>query len=214
VQAAAATVPTTPTRRSLTLRRVVAVTVIGVGLAILLYPLVPLMRYSAFQPATPRLPYAVDLTPAEAAEFNVQPATAASNGVAKLPSGNRLVIPKIGVNMRILEGKNESVLWRGAWHIPGTSTPDKGGNTVISGHRWQYRAGSNTLYLADRVKKGDLMVVYWNGKARKYRVTETKLVNPDAGYIQAPSAKPRITVYTCAPLFSTKYRLVLIGEPI
>lgn len=176
------------------------------------YPFVPFLRYAVAQPATPRLPYALDLTPAEAAEFNVQPAKGGAHGAAKLPSDNRLVIPKIGVNMRIVEGPTESTLWRGAWHVPGTSTPDRGGNTVISGHRWQYRAGSNTLYLADRVKKGDLVLAYWNGKAKKYRVTETKLVAPDASYINAPTAKPRITIYTCAPLFSTKFRLVLIAE--
>jgi LPXTG-site transpeptidase (sortase) family protein len=184
------------------------VAAVTVGATLLLYPFVPLARYAIAPPAQPRLPYPVDLPPAVAQELKIRPAKAG----AVAPRDNRLVIPSIGVNMRVLEGPNENVLWRGAWRIPGTSTPNKGGNTVITGHRFQYRAGSNTLYLADKVKKGDLMVAYWNGKPYTYRVTEKKLVAPNADYIHAPSAKPRLTVYTCAPLFSTKQRLVLIGE--
>lgn len=199
-----------PTRRRLTLRRGLAVGALAVGAAVVVYPFLPLMRYAVAQPAMPRLPYPVDLPAVVAAEMKVKPAKAG----AVVPRDNRLVIPSIGVNLRIVDGPDEKTLWRGAWRIPGTSTPNKGGNTVVSAHRWQYRSGSNTLYLADKVKKGDLMVAYWNGKPYTFRVTEKKLVAADADYIQAPSAKPKLTVYTCAPLFSTKQRLVLVGEAL
>ncbi len=180
------------------------------GAALVAYPFWPLVRYTVAPPTLPRLPYPADISAAVAAETKVQPAKAG----AVIPSGNRLAIPAIGVNMRIVEGPPESVLSKGAWHIPGTSIPPEGGNTVISGHRWQYRSGSNTLYLADRVKIGDLMVVYCGGKSYAYRVTETKLVDPNDVYIHYPSENAKLTVYTCAPLFSTTHRLVLIGEPV
>jgi hypothetical protein len=64
---------------------------------------------------------------------------AASPSVATVeeivPIDNRLIISEIGVNAPILEGESAGILDQGIWRRPNTSTPDKGGNTVLVGQQ-------------------------------------------------------------------------------
>lgn len=213
---------------------------IGVGIIVLSYPLWPIIRYKLTGPIStpedPVFPYESNLIAADGTiavpttdggiqiltnvrqALNV-PLPTAKRVKAKVinktrPLDNRLVIPKIGVNLPIVEGTNsDNALWKGAWRIPSSSTPKDGGNTVLSAHRFRYRPPSNlTLYLLDKVKRGDIMIVYWQGKEYDYRVTQTKIVPRENTDIAEPTLTDQLTVFTCHPLFSTKERLVVVGE--
>lgn len=194
-------------RHWLTPRRGLGLALIVIGLVLLGYPFFPWVRYAVLRPK-PAVPYTTKL-----AGTSYLPVAGPREPTK--PQGNRLVIPKIGVDVPIVEGPTETALWRGVWRIPGTSSPDKGGNTVLSGHRFQYRPpNSSTLYLLDRLQNGDPIIVYWNDQEYDYVVRERRVVNPDAVEILAPTDKPQLTIFTCTPLFTTKQRLVLIAEPI
>jgi LPXTG-site transpeptidase (sortase) family protein len=129
-------------------------------------------------------------------------------------SSNRLIITKIGVNAPIVESKSaEYGLSKGAWHMPDSSTPDKGGNTIITGHRFKYLPPSNlTLYLLDKLTKGDLITVIWRGRDYIYRVREIKIVPKTDFSILKSSEKPILTIFTCHPIYSTEKRLVVISD--
>jgi len=129
-------------------------------------------------------------------------------------SPNRLIITKIGVNAPIVESKNEAYgLDRGAWRVPETSTPDKGSNTVITGHRFKYLPPNNlTFYLLDKLEIGDIISVIWKEQNYYYRVKETKVVPDTELSVLNPSDKPIITLFTCTPIYSTENRLVVVGE--
>lgn len=190
---------------------------IALGAAILIYPWLPLLRYELFRPA-PVYPYQTKLNLLPGTD-PLKPGAQLPEAKTRQPTDSRLVIPKIGVNIKIVEGGDESALFRGSWHIPDTSTPLQGGNTVLTVHRFQYLAGPNTLALADKLEVGDAIMVYWKTGRETvteydYRITETKLIRPDQVEILDNTATPRLTIFTCAPLFSTKQRLVLIAEPI
>jgi sortase A len=131
-------------------------------------------------------------------------------------SPNRLIITKIGVNAPIVESKNEAYgLDKGAWHYPESSSPDKGGNTIITGHRFKYLPPNNmTFYLLDKLEKGDIISVIWQDKEYYYRVFETKVVPDTELSVLNPSVKPIITLFTCTPIYSTEKRLVVVGELI
>lgn len=196
--------------------RLIALGLILVGLGILVYPFLPLIRYELFRPE-PSYPYATRL-------LNQEPGGTGSSGrlpnvSTRIPTTNRLVIPKIGVDMPIVEGPDERTLYRGSWRIPDSSTPPQGGNTVLTVHRFQYLAGPNTLALADRLTPDDTIIVYWkspDGTMREYdyRIDRTYLVTPDHTEILENTAAPKLTVFTCAPMFSTKQRLILDAVPI
>ncbi|MCX6796138.1 MAG: sortase [Candidatus Falkowbacteria bacterium] len=131
-------------------------------------------------------------------------------------SPNRLIITKIGVNAPIVEAKNEQVgLNLGAWRVPESSTPDQGGNTVITGHRFKYLPPNNlTFYLLDKLIVGDIFSVIWQGKDYYYRVKETKVVPSNDLSVLNSTDQPIITLFTCTPIYSTKNRLVVVGELI
>lgn len=131
-------------------------------------------------------------------------------------SADRLIIPKIGVNAPIILSDNEQYgLSLGAWMVPKGSTPEKGGNTVITGHRFKYLPPSNlTFYLFHKLEIGDIFSVIWKEKDYYYRVKEIKIVDPSDGSPYNKSAKPILTMYTCHPIYSTEKRLVVISELI
>lgn len=216
---------------------------IGIGIVVLSIPIWPILRYQVAGPVStpeePVFPYESDLIAAdgtiavptsgqEPIELlaNVRQALNAPLPTTKRvkakvtqkkrPADNRLVIPKIGVNLPIVEGQeSDSALWKGAWRVTNSSTPREGGNTVLSAHRFRYRPPSNlTLYLLDKVQAGDIMIVYWQGKEYDYRVSKTKIVPRENTDIAEPTLTAQLTVFTCHPLFSTKERLVVVGELI
>ncbi len=62
-------------------------------------------------------------------------------------SGNVLLIPKIGVAMAIVEGEDAKLaLRKGAWRLPGTSTPDEGGTPLSAAPPGSFRPGGRTVY--------------------------------------------------------------------
>jgi len=128
-----------------------------------------------------------------------------------LPKENRLVAPTMHLDDQIFEGKDLSALKYGPWRLPYTSTPAKGGNTVIVGHRYTYTNPQGTFYSLDRVHVGDQIAVFWQHKKYVYRVHEVRTVTPDTVNVEAPTADNRLTLYTCTPLWLPKDRLVVIA---
>jgi len=160
-------------------------------------------------------------------KFSVKPAvsqiasqTTSGVAVAMLPSaenlelGNRLIIPKIGVDIPIVDSQNSTwALARGAWRLPETSTPDQGSNTAIAGHRFKYLPPNNlTFYLLDKLQAGDGLVIVWSGKEYDYQVVESKIVPPSEVSVLAPTEKAIITLITCDPIWTQKNRLIVIAE--
>lgn len=128
---------------------------------------------------------------------------------------NKIIIPKMGVDSEILEGNNEEVLWRGIWRMPIGSTPSAGGNTIITAHRYLHRPPSpKTFYLLDKLQSGDIITLYWEGEKYEYKVSDTKIIEPDDLTILHNTASDRLTLFSCTPLFTSQQRLVVIAEKI
>lgn len=126
-----------------------------------------------------------------------------------IPEENTLVIPQIGVDSPIVEGIGPDVLSRGLWRRPHTSTPDKGGNTVITGHRFLYSSGPKTFYNLDKIRVGDKFFLFWEGKEYDYEVVDIFVVEPDQIEVEENTTEPVLTLYTCTPLWSATQRLVI-----
>ncbi|MEO6513757.1 MAG: sortase [Candidatus Saccharimonadales bacterium] len=133
-------------------------------------------------------------------------------GSTPAPQGNRLVIPSMQLDAEVFDGTSIYTLNKGLWHRPNSSTPDKGGNTVIAGHRFTYTNPHGILYYLDKVSVGDELGVYWNNTRYLYKVSEVKVVEPTAVQIEDNTADARLTIYTCTPLWSPHQRLVVIAK--
>jgi sortase A len=141
--------------------------------------------------------------------------TKLSNGTSAkgIPSDNRLVIPKLAMDTHIYTGKDPYLVNKGAWARPNTSTPPKGSNTVIVGHRFTYD-GPATFYSLDKVKPNDSIIVYWQKKEYDYIVTKTEVVPPTAVQVEKLTKDAQLTLYTCTPIWSAKNRLVVYAKPV
>lgn len=130
-----------------------------------------------------------------------------------LPSDNRIVIPQMDLDARVYDGQYADTLTKGIWRRPKTSTPDKGGNTVLVAHRFTYRSPA-VFYHLDKVKKGDEFSLFWQGKKYQYKVRDVRVVEPSETQIENNTDAPILTLYTCTPIWTSKQRLVVISDRI
>ena len=105
------------------------------------------------------------------------------------------------------------------WHV-GSAPLGVPGNTVLSGHNTTHGEVFRDLY---RLQAGDRVILYSESRPFVYEVAEV-LILPEAGqplevrqanarYIQ-PTEDERVTLVTCHPYGSLRYRLVVIARPV
>lgn len=125
-----------------------------------------------------------------------------------VPKENTLVIPRLRLNKRVHEGADAATLARGLWRRPHTSMPDRGGNTVIAGHRFTYSSPA-IFYHLDKLKVGDKIALFWDKTEYNYEVQSIRIVDPGDVEVERPTDEPTLTLYTCTPLWTSRQRLVV-----
>jgi LPXTG-site transpeptidase (sortase) family protein len=141
----------------------------------------------------------------------------------------RIVVSSVGVDAPVIPiamvtaGEDGS---EAKWEVPEpdvagwheTSAPlGMSGNTVINGHNWPQEAVFRDLH---KIEPGEAIAVYADGLGFAYEVTEVVLL-PEQGqswevqlanthYID-PTEDDRLTIITCHPYGSVRYRLVVVA---
>lgn len=127
----------------------------------------------------------------------------------------RITIPAIDVDLPVYHGTSDPVLQKGIGHLEGTALPVGGESTrsVLTGHRG---LSTSTLFThLDKVKTGDKISIETFGKIFMYRVTESKVVEPDdTAAIRPVLGKDLLTLVTCTPLGINSQRILVTGERI
>lgn len=106
-----------------------------------------------------------------------------------------LRIPKINLEVPVLEGTDDLTLNRAVGHIAGTAKPGENGNVGIAGHRDGFFRG-----LKD-VSTGDTIEVVTPEDVNRYVIDEITVVDPANVSVLAPRADPSITLVTCYPFY-------------
>ncbi|MFF7470472.1 class E sortase [Streptomyces sp. NPDC008092] len=136
-----------------------------------------------------------------------------------------LVIPRLGLRVPVAEGVSKpKVLNHGyVGHYPGTQQPGQAGNFALAGHRNTH--GEPFRYLP-RLRRGDPVEVETESATYTYVVDQIlpqtsardsgvvrpvprSIVKPSYGY-KAPGYY--ITLTTCTPEFTSRYRMVVWGK--
>lgn len=138
----------------------------------------------------------------------------------------RLIIPKLNVDVPVAFGIHYNDVMEAMNHgvaqfsIPGANAmPGQIGNLVISGHS----AGdiySNNPYKfifsgLERLEVGDLLYINYESVRYTYQMTGREVVEPNN--VQAliyHTDKPMLTLITCTPLGTSRYRLLISAEQI
>ena len=115
-------------------------------------------------------------------------------------------IPKIGLDMVVVEGTDEPRLQLGPGHYPGTPLPGEAGNVAIAGHRTTYL---HPFYSLDALVPGDAITITTTQGSFRYDVTGSQVVSPDDVAVVGPTPTPQLTLTTCNPRYSASQRLVV-----
>ena len=117
---------------------------------------------------------------------------------------NRLYVPKIGVDVAIVEGVTESTLEGGAWHRqPQNGDPISGGNFVLAAHRFnlgltpQQTRAKSPFYHIDKLQNGDQIYVDFHGVRYAYKVDKRYKVGDTELSIESRSNDAKMTMYSC-----------------
>ncbi len=150
------------------------------------------------------------------------------------PPENRVVIPKLDLNVPLVEPPLDALLredWnqverdiqeglqRGVVHYPGTARPGQAGNFFLTGHSsyypWSPGEYKTVFARLHELSAGDQYMVYFRGNRHVYRVTEKKEVRPtDTSVLDQPSDRRAATLMTCTPVGTTLRRLILVAQEI
>jgi LPXTG-site transpeptidase (sortase) family protein len=128
---------------------------------------------------------------------------------------DHLVIPAMLLNQPIYEGPishQYKTLDKGIWRWPSGSTPDKGGNTTLIGHRFTYTSPKGVFYYLNKLKPGDKLGLWWRNKEYIYKVSSVREVPSNDTSIEAKTIDTRLTLFTCTPLWLPKNRLVVVAK--
>jgi sortase A len=106
-----------------------------------------------------------------------------------------LRIPRIGLEVPVLEGTDELTLNRALGHIEDTALPGVDGNIGIAGHRdGFFRALMNVV-------PGDAIEVEALHGTEQYTIERTWIVTPDDVSVLDPTTEPSVTLVTCYPFY-------------
>ena len=106
-----------------------------------------------------------------------------------------LRIPKIGLEVAVLEGTDDLTLNRAVGHIEDTAKPGEPGNVGIAGHRDGYFRGLK------EIAKGDTMEIETLSGVDSYRVTDIWIVKPEDVQVLDPTPRPSVTLVACYPFY-------------
>ena len=138
----------------------------------------------------------------------------------------RLIIPKLNVDVPVHVGISRSEVMsamnNGVAHyrIAGASAyPGEVGNLVITGHSAGDVYSSNQYkYIfsgLERLEDGDLIYINYNSVRYTYRVVKKEVVEPsNVAALVVDTNKPILTLVTCTPLGTSRYRLLVTAEQI
>ena len=106
-----------------------------------------------------------------------------------------LRIPKIGLEVPVLDGTDEHRLNRGVGRIEGTALPGQPGNLGIAGHRDGFFRGLKDIGIGDAVELEML------DGTLTYLVDDIRIVDPTDVTVLTTTDSPVITMVTCYPFY-------------
>jgi sortase A len=106
-----------------------------------------------------------------------------------------LRIPKIRLEVPVLEGTDDYTLNRGVGRIESTARPGEPGNVGIAGHRDGFFRG-----LKD-IARGDAIELVTLHGTDSYVVDQIRIVDPDDVDVLGATIEPTLTLVTCYPFY-------------
>lgn len=162
---------------------------------------------------------------------NAGASNAMSANFTLTPYENRVVIPKMGKNVPLVDVSIDhgasfetmhevfmDELRKGVVRYPGTAEPGELWNVFIFWHSsnfpWVKSEYNEVFALLDKLEKGDEIIIYYYQKKFVYKVTEHREVKPgDVKTLETrDKTKKELSLMTCWPVGTTLDRLIVFAE--
>lgn len=137
---------------------------------------------------------------------------------------NEIIIPKIGVTAPLVfinttdEAQVLVALRDGVVHYYGTANPGENGNAAFFGHSsndwWEPGNYKFVFVLLEKLTVGDTYEIHYNSRKYVYKVTETKVVEPNDLSVLNQTSLPTSTLITCTPPGTSLKRFVVKADQI
>jgi sortase A len=124
-----------------------------------------------------------------------------------------LLIPRIDLDLIVVQGTDEESLKKGPGHYPDTADPwDPTGRVGIAGHRTTYLA---PFYSLDALQENDTITLRTEYGTFDYLVTRVYIVpEPGSGIVLTQTKEPTLVLTTCNPRYSSRERLIVIADRV
>lgn len=135
-----------------------------------------------------------------------------------------IVIPKIGVNAKILASINPTkpeeynkAMAEGIAHASTSFLPDEDGTMYLFSHStnydWFVKDLNAVFYLLKNLELKDKIVIFYKDKQYIYTITDKRVVSPMAvSYLVPQKGTKKLILQTCWPPGSTTERLLIFAD--
>ena len=122
----------------------------------------------------------------------------------------RLRVPRLGVDMVVVEGTDSGSLKRGPGHYEGSFLPGERKLVYIAGHRTTYGAPFARI---DRLRPGDRVSLEVPYGTFEYRVIGHRIVSATEVGVLRSRDREEVALQACHPRFFASHRYIVYARP-
>jgi sortase A len=123
----------------------------------------------------------------------------------------RLRVPRLDLDMVVVQGTDEESLKKGPGHYPLSFLPGENRLVYIAGHRTTYAAPFSRI---DRLRKGDRVTIELPYATVEYRVTGHRIVPATATEVLRSGRREVLALQACHPRFFASHRWIAYAAPV
>ena len=123
----------------------------------------------------------------------------------------RLKVPRLGLNMLVVNGTDAHSLRKGPGRYMGSAMPGEGELVYIAGHRTTYSAPFSRI---EKLQRGDRVTFVLPYGTFDYRITRHVIVKDTALRVLRSPGREVIALQACHPRFFASHRYIAYAEPV
>jgi sortase A len=123
----------------------------------------------------------------------------------------RLIVPRMGLNIVVVNGTDHSTLEKGPGRYLGAAMPGEGKLVYIAGHRTTYLAPFSKI---DQMRKGDLVTLEMPYATFVYRVSGHRIVPANDLAVLRSHGHEVLELQACHPRFFATHRYIVYALPV
>jgi sortase A len=155
---------------------------------------------------TPAAPSVVDLRRRVRSD-----ARAYRRQVARGEAVGRLKVPRLGLNMIVVNGTDAHTLRKGPGRYLGSAMPGEGELVYVAGHRTTYSAPFSKI---EKLRRGDPVTFELPYGTFQYRITRHVIVEATALEVLRSRGREVLALQACHPRFFASHRYIAYAEPV